>query len=335
MVTFRFYVVSTVAFFLALAAGVVLGSALDQTIVDSLHSSLDRVEGNLDDTVAAMDARKKEIDDLNAYVEQSAPAMLTNQLTGTSTLVVAEPGASEDVVIDLVKRLRTAGSGVPGVVWMDPKWNLTNDADRKALAEASKTTVEASGKAQRKSTWTAVVGQLSALSATGAGSQAGVPGSPSETTTTVVNQPLGVLDLEVLTSLENAGFVRLERVEQSSGQDAVGGVVPLVAVVTAPESQLSDPGVAANELAVTVQSASIPAVVSEAYTPGDRKRERGTTLTQVRAGSPTGISTVDNLDLTAGRVATALAFADLRRGKAGNFGFGPDVDQVVPEWHAS
>jgi hypothetical protein len=279
-----------------------------------------------------MDARKKEIDDLNTYVEGSADAMLDHQLAGTSTLVVAEPGASEEVVTDLVNRLRRAGSGVPGVVWLDPKWNLANDADRKALAEASKTTTESTAKAQRKATWTAMVAQLGQASTS---ADDGTGADPSATTTTVVDKPLGVLDLQLVSSLESAGFVRVDRVEQPSGQTVAGGVVPLVAVVTAPESQLTDPATVADELATAVQQASIPAVVSEAYTPGDRKRERATTLAPLRSTHPAGISTVDNLDLTAGRVGTALALADLRRGSSGDFGFGPDADRVVPEWHAS
>jgi hypothetical protein len=43
-------------------------------------------------------------------------------------------------------------------------------------------------------------------------------------------------------------------------------------------------------------------------------------------------STVDDLDLVDGRVATILAAADLGRGVNGRFGYGAGVSGPVPEW---
>ena len=58
MVTFRFYLVSTVAFFLAMAVGVVVGSVLDEGLVTSLENRLDTVEANLDETAALIDDKR-------------------------------------------------------------------------------------------------------------------------------------------------------------------------------------------------------------------------------------------------------------------------------------
>ena len=82
MVTFRFYVVSTVAFFLALAVGVLVGSVLDGRIADGLQDRLDGVEASLDETVAAMDAKNVQIDELERYIEASAPFAVQGELDG-------------------------------------------------------------------------------------------------------------------------------------------------------------------------------------------------------------------------------------------------------------
>ena len=62
MVTFRFYVVTTVALFLALAIGIVVGSALDERLVAGLESQVERVQANLDDTIESIDAKNDEIE---------------------------------------------------------------------------------------------------------------------------------------------------------------------------------------------------------------------------------------------------------------------------------
>ncbi len=43
-------------------------------------------------------------------------------------------------------------------------------------------------------------------------------------------------------------------------------------------------------------------------------------------------STVHDLELIAGRVATVLALSDVRDGTVGRYGYGPDVDAVLPAW---
>ncbi len=129
MVTFRFYVVSTVAFFLALAVGVLVGSVLDGRIADGLQDRLDGVEASLDETVAAMDAKNVQIDEFERYIEASAPFAVQGELEGTSSLVVAESGVDDTGVQDLVRRLRESGSLVEGIVWLEPRWDLAEPED--------------------------------------------------------------------------------------------------------------------------------------------------------------------------------------------------------------
>jgi hypothetical protein len=43
------------------------------------------------------------------------------------------------------------------------------------------------------------------------------------------------------------------------------------------------------------------------------------------------VTTVDDLDLVQGRVATTLALAELRNGGRGHYGYGPGADAPLPE----
>ena len=42
------------------------------------------------------------------------------------------------------------------------------------------------------------------------------------------------------------------------------------------------------------------------------------------------VSTIDNVDLVEGRVASALALSALSRGVVGSYGFGAGADSTVP-----
>ena len=61
---------------------------------------------------------------------------------------------------------------------------------------------------------------------------------------------------------------------------------------------------------------------------------RGDALRPVRddAELSARVSTVDDLDLIQGQVATALAIRDLGSGIAGHYGYGPSAELVLPPW---
>ena len=158
MVTFRFYVVSTVAFFLALAVGVVVGSVLDGRIADSLQDRLDGVEQSLDETVAVIDARKADLERDQRYIEASAPFAVQDRLSGTATLVVAENGIDPLPVEDLVRRLRESGSRVEGIVWLDRRWTLDDETDLAAAAEIAGLSNADGAEQVRVALWDSVLG---------------------------------------------------------------------------------------------------------------------------------------------------------------------------------
>src|SRR5215217_5950663 len=119
MVTFRYYVVSLVAVFLALAMGMVVGSTLiDRAIVDRLDRSVESVSDRLD-------RQRDENAELRTELQQ-----LQDYADGTAAAVVAERGVDADVVEATVATLQLADGAVPGILWLEPGWTLAEDGDR-------------------------------------------------------------------------------------------------------------------------------------------------------------------------------------------------------------
>src|SRR5215212_7039874 len=137
MVTFRFYIVSLVAVFLALAMGVVVGSTLiDRAIVDRLDRSVESVSDRLDRQRDENAELQHELQQLRDYADGTAPAVVDGALDGGAVAVVAERGVDADVVEATVATLQQADGAVPGILWLEPGWALTEDGDRARMAEA-------------------------------------------------------------------------------------------------------------------------------------------------------------------------------------------------------
>jgi hypothetical protein len=339
MVTFRFYLVSIVAFFLALAVGVVLGSVLDGGISDSLKDRLARVEANLNETVASIDDKNTEIKDLQQYVDASAPFAVEGQLPETTAVVVIEPGIELGPVQDLVLRLRQSGASVAGILALEPSWNLKDKADRKQLAQIAESSDVSVAQLQR-AVWGLILRPAEAESASASSTTTTTtipagqdPSSSVPVTTSVPDPPLNILNSAVLKQLQEASFVKLLNVD---GTDGAGGQRLSLFVVTGTNSTLGKPGSAAGELLEAASTLKIPTVLAEIFVPAPPEQEnpaqRGDILRSAVAGRELTISTVNDLDLVAGRVAAVLAAADLQKGSTGNFGYGPGVDGVLPEW---
>ena len=339
MVTFRFYLVSIVAFFLALAVGVVLGSVLDGGISDSLKDRLARVEANLNETVASIDDKNTEIEDLQEYVDASAPFAVEDQLPETTAVVVIEPGIELGPVQDLVLRLRQSGASVAGILALEPSWNLKDKADREQLAQIAES-ADTSVAQLQGAVWSLILRPAEAASANASSTTTTTtlaagqdPSSTVPVTTSVPAPSLDILNNAVLKQLQEAGFVKLLNVD---GTDGAGGQRLSLFVVTGTNSSLEKPGTAAGELVEAASALKIPTVLAEIFVPAPPEQEnpaqRGDILRSAVAGRELTISTVNDLDLVAGRVAAVLAAADLQKGTSGNFGYGPGVDGVLPQW---
>jgi hypothetical protein len=378
MITFRFYLVTLVAIFLAVALGVVIGSTfLEPALVQDLNNQVASVRENLDERVARIDDLNDQIGALDEYVEGSAPFAVDGSLDGAVVVVAADEGVEAGPVERLVSRLRQAGATTEGIVWMQP--GMGSGEDALAVIDALELDVDADDpEAVRAAAWTEVVerigdsvapdggddpGTTTTTASTGSGdttTSTGLDGTTTvpptsdttgtdtapttdATTTTSVTTPSSLpvpalFEADPLRLLEDSGWIRLQEIEVADpvpSRPAPVGPPPLaVVLVTGPEAEPETPSVV--ELARHQAAAGVATVVAEVWVEpdGESTAQRGEALRPLRddAELSARVSTVDDLDLIQGQVATALAIRDLGSGIAGHYGYGPSAELVLPPW---
>jgi hypothetical protein len=315
MINFRFHVVSIVAVFLALALGVVMGSTVvDRAIVSSLRNRIDRVERHADQQQAENDALRAELGQREATITASAPFAVTSRLTGVSLAVVVEPGTAATAVDDLVALARTSGSNVGGVLEVTDAWDdPARTADLRTAAG-----VDVKGARQvRAAAWEALAKRIAA----------GVAADPAD---------------DVLAKFVSGGFVAYRGVGDApstapafpaawpgAGARAIYVVHP-VAGDAAPQAERT----AAR--AEALASAGVDTTAAEDHRDADGVPARGLVLANVRDDETLRVrlSTVDDLDLADGRIASVLSSADLGRGVSGRYGVGTGAQGPMPAWWA-
>jgi hypothetical protein len=339
--------------FLAIALGVVIGSTfIEPALVDNLRNQVDSVRGDLDKRVATIDDLNQQIAALQDYADQSVPFAVENQLVGTTSVVVAEDGVNGGDVERLVGRMRQAGAHVDGIVWVKPKVQLTDpkDADqlRGILGLSSRKRVS------WNDAWSAVLtetGQVGGVKVSGSGTDGSTSTAVTTTTTTKskaggatttiapVPAPGKVFATPTLQALADAGFVRLQRIQESgkASRAAQSKELPFaVVLVTGPEA---GDGAAALTEEVARQQASldVPTVVAEIWKDTKNGPPRGAGVAPIREDGELSsrVSTVDDLDIVQGQVAVIAAMADLGRGVVGHYGYGKGAGRVLPEWLGS
>ncbi len=75
-------------------------------------------------------------------------------------------------------------------------------------------------------------------------------------------------------------------------------------------------------------------VAGEVFDEKDGGPKRGAMLTPIRGSDDLkqAVSTIDDLDVVEGRVASVLALADFSRNVVGQYGYGTGATKSTPEW---
>ncbi len=322
MITVRAYLISMVAVFLALGIGVVAGATfIDQLTVDALNNRIDRVERNLTAREAEQQRLQARLDESEAYAEESSVQLVTEQLRGVPTILVVERGVDDGAVGAARDLVSSAGADLSGIVWLEDDWRLDDDATRERLADILGSTDDDPAEL-RQAGWRAVGRLLGTRLPDPVGSEgASVEGSSTSTSTTVAADGL-------LAALADAGFVSWEPAEPDAplpdGSEPRGRVL----VVSGIDSEL-DGGALTPDLVRAFHATDVAMVVAEVATTDG---ERGGVIDAVREDDDVDrdVSTVDALDLAAGRVAAVLALRDLADGTTGHYGYADGASSVLP-----
>jgi len=361
MISFRFYLVTLVAIFLAVALGVAIGSTFaEPRLIENLRNQIDTVENNLDERVARIDELGSDIDDLETYVDQSAPFAVENRLADQRVLVLAEDGVGDDDVERVVGRLRQGGADTEGVLWLEPAWatgegassvasELGIDSDDPeevstlaldALVELARPSEDGSGGTDSTTTTTAEPAGSPdstepAEATTVPSTDAPTTAAPETTSTTAVP----VLTSDLVGALDEAGWVRVQTIDPGESDpvvdvdEAPDGLA--VVLVSSPGSEIDTDGTDMAAIARQLVNADVATVATEVWVDtvdGDEESPRGSQVLAIRNDPElsTRVATVDDADLVQGQVGIVLALADLIDGVVGHYGYGEGAERVLP-----
>jgi hypothetical protein len=306
VINFRYHVVSLTAVFLALAIGLVVGTAaLNGPVADSLK---DQVQALNRDNSNLRDQQNQYRDQLNGaqdFATQVAPALLNGQLAGRRILVVALPG-SQDYADQVISMLTVAGAEITAKVTVQDKFfEPVNDVELLDLAEqASQPTVPAAG-LPNNSDGVETSSALLALAL----QQRTQEVAPNDLTA-------------VLAAYTDAGYIAVD-------DKATGGAEATVVVSGLPAVDNDAARKSRSAVTLTTQFAKDRPLVVAGDGAGD-----GNLVAAVRADPALvkTISTVDNASTAQGQLATALAVVErVVQDKAGQYGLTAGATSLVPK----
>jgi hypothetical protein len=305
VINFRYHVVSLTAVFLALAIGLVVGTAaLNGPLADSLNdtvNSLGKDNKNLREQVSHL---TEEVNQEEEFVQEAAPRMLGRSLADRRVLVLSLPGG-RDHVEGVLTMLDTAGAKVTARVDLEDKFTnpengveLLDLADQAAVPSVPVTTLPGNSDGVEKSSALLAAVLLDRI------------------------PPVTAADLRaVVSAYAAAGYLSVE--------DKVTGPAEVVVMVTGlPYTDRE--ATAKNKAVVTLATQLDKAgriVVAGSAVAGD-----GNAVSAVR-GDPTlskTISTVDNAGTRQGQVVTALAALEQLAGTAGQYGVDTSAQSRLP-----
>jgi hypothetical protein len=138
VISFRYYLITIVAIFLALGLGVLAGSTvLDQGLVASLQAQTERLRADLGDLRGQVNDLRFQRDKLEEFSDAVLPALTRGTLVGRQVVVITDQGAIDDGLAPLiVAALRGAGAEVVTALRVDPRISATTPATRQTLADA-------------------------------------------------------------------------------------------------------------------------------------------------------------------------------------------------------
>lgn len=117
MISFRYHVVTIVAVFLALAIGLLAGSAfVEPELTDQLRRQTEGLRGEIRDQEGELDEARTERDALAAFVEAVALPLIEGRLAGTPAVVVTQTGVEDAVLEQTREALTNAGASVVATV---------------------------------------------------------------------------------------------------------------------------------------------------------------------------------------------------------------------------
>lgn len=310
MIDFRYHLVSLIAVFLAVALGIVIGTTqLNGSVLDGLEGQVNALTDEKDTLQAQANNLTEQLAQDDAYDAAVAPLIVADQLLGSSVLlIVTDDAVSSETVDQTTSLLAASGAELTGTLRLQAAF--TDPQNAPDLQEY----------------------------VTGLGLPAGITLPETDDTPTLVASLLS----QVLIRPVDEGSTQ----PSSALTTVLAGLSVLGAVATdsgevaaADQALILTSGAFTDEdadarlsmlvaLAVALDSAGSGAVVA-----GDATADVEGGLVAALRSDPSAVSavsTVNNVDAAAGRVAALMALPAERTGQSGSYGVGEDRVPLPP-----
>ncbi|WP_017611392.1 copper transporter [Nocardiopsis xinjiangensis] len=349
MIDFRYHLVSTIAVFLALTVGLVLGSTmLQDPLLDTLESETAELRGQSADLRTERDVSEQVGDGADEMVDAAAGDMLQGRLLDMDVVAVAAPGADEGTLAALERRVEQAGGDMTGRVDLAGEFLEEGNAtfvDELAV-QVSPVAEELSGGPHTKAgaelgRALAVAGDAEDTSQEGSGTGAGPDtvsddrnapdGSGGDGTGDGIpgqdegDDPGSGHDARAaLSAFSEAGLLTVT----GSPAESADALVVLAPAEENPEqgAEGQHVGAALEALTEALHTSVGPTVLAGEPS----SAEQGHVLARVREGRAP-YSTVDVAGRTVGDVVTVLALSAEAQGRGGSFGIGEGTEGFLPD----
>ncbi|GAB3146855.1 copper transporter [Micromonospora sonneratiae] len=308
MINFRYHVVSLTAVFLALAIGLIVGTAaLNGPVADSLNERVAMLSKSNDQWREKVADLEKELSLEEDFAVEAAQIMLPNTLTGRRILVLGLP-SGRDYVEGVLEMLRLTGATITGRVdildkFVDPD---NNDALLELALRAAQPTVPATGLPGNSDG----AETSSALLASGLLDSA--PGAPA------VTEP----DRRaLLNAYSNAGYLTVD--------GKVSG--PAEAVVVVSGQAYVDKNADKKDLSVVRMVAQFDKAASLVVAGSGSADGNIVATVRKQPNLAQSISTVDNSNTPQGQLTVALATVEqVATKRVGHYGIGAGRASLLP-----
>lgn len=306
MIDFRYHLVSIVAIFFALAIGIALGAGpLQGRLTEGLVSQATQDRIDREQLRAEVLAAQDELEFADDYASGTAGAVLAAELAGRTVSLVPLPGSDPGDVRAVGELVASADGTVVSTVSLTAA--VLDPANRQLADGLARRVLDgASGTSQPDA-----AGSYQLLGAAFARAFLTRDADPAP-------QDNDANSIEA--AFVEAGFIGLDGAADRRAQLA------LVIAGDPVEDAADGAAEVAAEVAAALDADSLGVVVAGTAASAD-----GGAVGAVRSSAVSNdVSSVDSVDLPAGRVATVLAVAEQSRGGVGHYGSGDTDDGAVP-----
>lgn len=304
MISLRYHVVTIVAVFLALAIGLLAGSAfVEPGLVEQLREQTDDLRGEIRDQEAQLDEARRELEALDGFVEAVSPRLTEDRLTGTPIVIVTQAGVEDAVLAEAQTALADAGADIVTIVSATDQLASEDPGTQEELAIML-------GEP------TAPAEELPTLTAQALAERLSAPRSP-------------VAELDLLASLLSAGFLAPVGGGPSEATlEEIGASGQVIVVLSGGRGEgepVLPPEAFAVPLVESLAALDVPVAAGESLV-NDYEY-----VSLVRANGTDGTVTVDYLDRTIGGTALVLGVEDLlETGTGGAYGVKDGAEPLPP-----